>query len=84
MKRLILLATLAVVALTLGIATAAFAGASCTHSTNTHYHSGDRYTTKFHSSHRHGREHHHHGELVIAKQGGGISSQLFDRQCPKH
>lgn len=84
MKRLILLASLASMALILGLATAAFADVSCTHSKNVHYHSGDKYTTYFHSSHRHGSEHHHHGRINIDKQGGGIVSYLYDRQCPKH
>ncbi len=59
------------------------ANPSCTHGTNTHYHNGERNTTKYNSSHKHGTEHHHHGELVVAKNGSLFSS-LYDRQCPRH
>jgi hypothetical protein len=60
------------------------AGPSCTHGTNTHRHSGKSHTSKFHNSHRHGSAHHHHGELVVRYDSGGVFSSLYDRQCPKH
>jgi hypothetical protein len=60
-------------------------GPSCTHGTNTHFHDSGRtkHVTDFHSSHRHGSQHHHHGELRVTKSGA-LFSQLYDRQCPKH
>jgi hypothetical protein len=61
------------------------AGPSCTHSSSTHYHDGGRtkHVTIFQSSHKHGTEHHHHGELRVTKSGA-LFSKLFDRQCPRH
>lgn len=59
-------------------------GPSCTHTRNSHRHTGKTHTTDFANSYRSGGNHRHRGTLTVKYDSGGIYSSQFDRICPMH